>query len=127
MSATTISRGAMVNAYEIEASMMLFAGKTVWCMPERFRAFTTRHYTSQHNLTLPNKIVKAGQWDQNFSWWSKYRLTANFCLCDTYVNTQSFYQPFYRLPRSASSHSKVLKEIFVDCHMDNFAGSRYSS
>ena len=28
----------LVNAYEVEAGVVLFAGKTVWSMPERLKA-----------------------------------------------------------------------------------------
>ena len=31
-----------MNTYEIEAGTVLFAGETVWSMPECFRGFTTR-------------------------------------------------------------------------------------
>jgi len=41
-----------VNAYEVEAGMMLFAGKTVCSMPERLRSFTTRRYVNPLYLYL---------------------------------------------------------------------------
>jgi len=42
----------LVNAYEAEAGMVLFAGKTVWSMPERLRSFMTRRYINPRYLCL---------------------------------------------------------------------------
>jgi len=51
MFATTIGGSAiLVNAYEIEEGMV-FAGKTVWSMPERLRSFMTRHYINHVTFT----------------------------------------------------------------------------
>ena len=40
-------RRHLVNAYEVKASMVFIAGKTVWSMPERFKVvYHARRYTS---------------------------------------------------------------------------------
>ena len=45
----------LVNAYEVEAGIVLFAGKTVLSMPEHLRGFTTRrqiHITFTFTFTF---------------------------------------------------------------------------
>jgi len=49
-----------VNAYEVKAGMVLFAGKTVWSMPERLRGFTTKHYINPRYLYL--YLIKTEAW-----------------------------------------------------------------
>jgi len=57
-----------VNAYEVEAGMVLFAGKTVQSMPECLWGFITRHCINLRYLYLYTTIL-LGVISQRKTWW----------------------------------------------------------
>jgi len=53
-----------VNGYEVKAGMVLFAGKTVWSMPQCLRGFTTssrRCVNPRYLYILPLLVLLPGE------------------------------------------------------------------
>ena len=109
----SLGRRHLVNAYEVEASIGVSAGKTVWSMPERLECEVPRYYkksASLYKYTCNLYLYK-------YTYLYLYKYTCNLYLYK-YTYLYIFYMMFicniFRLQQAHGSYQQ-LQWLEPDC------------